>query len=252
MSSGATVLLILGIFLGVLGLLIVNAALRVRGQIPRSFLVTSEVAALDVALHAYQERFGEFPPDGSDPAAVTRHLARVFPKSKDRLPIAINPSTALAFWLGGVPEVSPDGRPTGRLCGFSSNPLHPFEDNRAQPLRIGPFFAFDPARLIPGAYAYYPDNGHPAGPADNQPFIYFAAQGGSYSKSASWGNCRPFLDTRLANAYVNPTSFQILSPGRSGKYGTGRNYPSGSDYDADNYDEITNFTRGATLKSDMP
>ena len=158
------------------------------------------------ALNAYKERFGEYPPDGGDPAAVTRHLARAFPESKDAPPIAVNPSTALAFWLGGVPEVGFNGQPTGQLCGFSSNPRHPFEKNRGQFDRIGPFYSFDSSRLPAGTSTYYPNNGLAADPARNQPYVYFAARDGSYSKLSKWGNCRPYV--LRGNGYVNPTTFQ--------------------------------------------
>ena len=52
--------------------------------------------------------------------------------------------------------------------------------------------------------------------------------------------------------WVNPTSYQLFSPGRDGKYGSGVQYPSGTDYDAQRQDDMSNFTTGATLGDDMP
>jgi hypothetical protein len=252
MRTGEKVAIALGIvFVGVAAIWFLSADLMGPHRSP-AIVLKIEVMQFDQALNAYKEKFGEFPPDGGDPAAVTRHLARLFPQSKDAPPIAINPSTALAFWLGGVPEVDPNGQPTGRLCGFSANPLHPFENNKTEPRRIGPFYEFDLSRLPPGTYTYYPRNGLPAEPAHNQPYVYFAARDGSYSNLSKWGHCRPYVNTLTPNSYVNPTTFQILSPGLDGRFGTGRDYPSGSDYNADNYDDVTNFIKGATLQNDMP
>ncbi len=251
-STGANVALVAGIVVGLAALLyvITTAALRVH-PVAWNARMKIEVMSLDQALNAYKEQFGEYPPDGGDPAAVTRHLARAFPQTKDAPPITVDPSTALAFWLGGVPEVDPGtGRPTGCLCGFSTNPLHPFENNKIQPRRIGPFFSFDSSRLPAGTYTFYPANGLSADPASNQPLVYFAARSGTYSNLSQWGHCRPY--TWMGKGYVNPATFQILSPGRDGRFGTGRDYPSGSDYNVDNYDDVTNFIKGATLKSDMP
>ncbi len=251
MSSDAKVTLVLGIiFVGLAVLYCIISDLGSRPRVAWAARMKIEVVSLDQALEAYKERFGEYPPDGGDPAAVTRHLARAFPHSKDAPPITVDPSTALVFWLGGVPEVGPDGKPTGRLCGFSSNPLHPFENNKIQPRRIDPFFNFDLSRLPAGTYTYYPNNGLSADPAKNQPYVYFAARSGTYSNLSKWGHCRPY--TGMGKGYVNPATFQILSPGRDGRFGTGRDYPSGSDYNVDNYDDITNFIKGATLQSDMP
>ena len=52
--------------------------------------------------------------------------------------------------------------------------------------------------------------------------------------------------------WVNPKSCQLFSPGDDGKYGSGVQYPSGTDYDAQRLDDRSNFTRGATLGDDMP
>ena len=61
----------------------------------------------------------------------------------------MTPATALAFWLGGIPDAQ------GKLSGFSKNPADPFESPVTTPSRIGPFFDFDPGRLQ-NSYYYAP------------------------------------------------------------------------------------------------
>jgi hypothetical protein len=68
----------------------------------------------------------------------------------------------------------------------------------------------------------------------------------------------PYLDSTTGSpqAYVNPQSFQLLCPGLDGKYGstTDKNpgqYPKGSNYDPNfGLDDMTNFTKGATVGDD--
>ena len=70
---------------------------------------------IETALASYKEKYGQYPPDLSDPAAVQRHLSRVFPDYNastymtDLAAVGVNvndmtPATALTFWLGGIPD----------------------------------------------------------------------------------------------------------------------------------------------------
>jgi hypothetical protein len=64
-----------------------------------------------------------------------------------------NPRTAMAFWLGGMPEdlfryktSTYVENPKSRLIGFSADQEHPLSDNSTSS-RIGPFFEFDTEKL---------------------------------------------------------------------------------------------------------
>lgn len=52
--------------------------------------------------------------------------------------------------------------------------------------------------------------------------------------------------------WINADSFQIISPGRDGKFGSGNHFPAGRDYDYANFDDIANFSNGTTMQRSMP
>ena len=270
-----TVVLIISILMGLVTLGVATARRHARVTV-----VGMEIAAMENALVAYNEKYGAYPPDFTDAAAVQRHLARCFPRydasswetdledaflaagyDAANIPTP-TPATALVFWLGGLPDS------TGRLNGFSANPSNPFDFTTSS--RIGPFFEFDRTRLstVPGtvmpAYQYRPDFGAGTGEA---PYLYFRANaGGSYNSwevsTGQW--IHPYVDVRYGE-YVNPRSVQIISAAADGDYGfhanghTGNAFPTGIaltgpppyDYADGSFDNVTNFS-GGTLESAIP
>ena len=202
--------------------------------------VVNEINGLQTALEAYKHRFGDYPPDFAgvnDPNSVTakpynngsmttqafaqatvaRHLQSAFPRmggaatvwtsTTAKLSVALvdatllDPSTALAFWLGGMPmpaTVDSKNNPASvlkQLTGFSSDSEYPFDNGT---VRIAPFFQFDTSRLqaistgslsmhppqfqsmpttnasILVAFRYYPDLSTTG--TTPQPYIYFSAR----------------------------------------------------------------------------
>jgi hypothetical protein len=205
-------------------------------------------------------------------------------------PGLLSPAGALAFWLGGCPNwktvasstsgavklgdtttyVDPKTPVTGFL-GFSANPLNPFDSSTS---RIAPIFDFNPNCL------YYQSTGSNGGigiwtstayraSAVTSPIVYFQSNNGAYFKAdgttvKSCGNVRPAIDTRLSDLstptyiWVNPNSIQIFSSGLDRSYGaltvspTDRLcFPSGTNYTAQTYDDVTNFS-GGTLEDAIP
>jgi len=216
--------------------------------------IIAEINQLDLALKAYKQKFGEYPPDFTDQEAVRRHLARAFPLCPpSNYPAALfnnDPSTALAFWLGGMPTGS-----GGMLNGFSANPRNPFDNS---PSRIGPFFDFDPNRLFPvgQSYQYYPP-GVPVGSTSRgyAPYVYFRARYNPATRT--WGydghpgwpavGVKPMRDTRRTanqNPWINPDSFQIRAAGLDAKFGRGVMFPNGEDYTEEQWDDLSNFCQG--------
>ena len=178
----------------------------------------------------------------------------------------------LVFFLGGMPAgpaVNDDGaidvtRPSRELAGFSDNPRDPFsvlgsgggsyavaDKNR----RTGPFYDFDPSRLIypdeigDGVWFMYVDRyagqrtpilyaesneGRAYAPRDVR---YGAGRAGSAflnadgTPSLAYG---PYRFTAAINtdadpdvpsgAFVNPKGYQLISPGEDGQFGGGGLY----------------------------
>jgi hypothetical protein len=199
--------------------------------------VTAELGALDRALMDFAEQFGDFPPDFHDTVAVWKFLKGRFPKCpQTKYPdmCGQSPASALYFWLAG-----PDGR------GFSANPLDPFGGGRS---RIGPFYKFVPEQLkkVDGIMQYCPPRG-----IDGSPYVYFRGGLTGYDGHIGWETARPYRNSK-DGSWINPQTYQILSPGADGKYGVGFHFPSGIDYNDANLDDMANFTRGDTMGQAKP
>lgn len=251
-----TVIVIIGILAG----LIVGASVAVRNAARRAIIIT-EIKQLEMALQNYKSETGEYPPDFcfTDPARtdavaveararVVRHLRKAYPRMQlagatsdqqyqsflDSLatfgiqPADLNPSTALTFWLGGLPI---DGQPRG----FHSDPANPFKGGEP---RTKPYFDFDKNRLI--GCQFFPAKIQPA-----SPYVYFRPVkiGAKYEYGAVNGTafvpvkvdfgggniCVPYLEDAVnenpvgagdARAWRAPETYQILSAGLDGVYST--------------------------------
>lgn len=265
-----TVVIIIGILAG----LVTAAAIRVRISV-RKASHALELKQLEMALHAYKERFGEFPPDDLREAnwpAIRRHLSKAFPRYTvtDWATFKNAVSTGwgvvidtlaydqtLTFFLGG----RWDG---AQFTGFSANPTNPFAPGGS---RIGPFFTeFDLERLVDGRY--YPtvaarQTDQSLG-TTNRAIRYYRAENGAYNGKGYI----PFKDSRVPLpapdnfAWINPRSFQIISPGLgSGQFHDASRFacfPDGPYDDPDNPDVgparlemMSNFT-GGTMEDALP
>jgi prepilin-type N-terminal cleavage/methylation domain-containing protein len=212
--------------------------------------------SLEQACQQYKEKFGEYPPDGTNQAAVDRHVRKIFPRYTGAIPqIAdlandkpgLTPFNSLTFWLGGRVV-------GGQFIGFSADPADPFDLNSATPnaSRIGPFFEFDPLRTgaaesvpflpapaagtsLPMAYRCWPANA--VGDKTTGAIVYFRAENGNYAAAKAWSDNTATTtynkDTDGAHVYpalnqsggwVNPKLFQIFSAGLDCKYGTPTNW----------------------------
>ncbi len=100
--------------------------------------------------------------------------------------IYLDPASALAFWLGGLPEEMTELKPNG----FHEDPANPFRTGRP---RTAPLFDFDTRRFVwteedpfsttggVRGMRYYPasaevPDGTPASPTDYAPYVYFKAR----------------------------------------------------------------------------
>ena len=211
--------------------------------------IIAEIAMMDSAFKAYKERYGSYPPsdftkldDAESPQhlAVVLHLAHSFPRCNTESELAAikklgvkSPAQALCFWLRG----------------FSSDTEHPISKLLDDPKDNHPFFYLDKARLkYPAGEkscpVYLPEGGGDA------PYVYFSSV--SYATQAPFnaafkqggkGIARPYrLDKGESGEFANPKSFQIISAGIDGNYGSGKgSFPSGAGYEAGDKDNLTNF-----------
>jgi len=245
------------VIIGILASLITAAAIGARNA-ARNATISFEISQLDMALKAYKQQYGNYPPDfagvnHTDDAiraqaqyAVLAHMRRAFPKyvpgrvsgctgtpwecfiadieqetGASDIAANLHPAMALVFWLGGMPQGST------KAGGFSADPQRPF---RLVGTRQDPLFEFDEGRLVPlgSAYAYVPN----ADSSAITPYVYFRRQ---YIRLDSNGD-------PLVKQYTSPTSelvapylgnpegappqfvkdrtFQILSAGLDAQYGT--------------------------------
>jgi prepilin-type N-terminal cleavage/methylation domain-containing protein len=284
-------LLLVLVIVGILASFVMPAVFNALSSVQTS-TVAIEIRSLDTGVNTFKLMFGVEPPSSvsiyttqagwdSDPSskAVIRRMwpqfdfsmpAGSFPPQWSYHPVngslRLTPSECLVFFLGGV---IPDGSPPS---GFSANPSRPFSPNGAS--RIPPFYQFDFGRLtdvdnngipeycdtLPGLakkpYLYfssYEGTGYRVSELPTLPGIYFSDV---YRQSSASGIV-PGNATFSLPAH-NHQSFQIISPGHDGEYGSGGVYnpdlPDGGligldgKTDRDAFDNITNFSRGRLVK----
>ncbi len=185
-----------------------------------------------------------------------------YPPWSTQTSITLQSTECLVFFLGGITTQVTPASPLPAPQGFSKNPAWPFAPptgNGAS--REGPYFQFDPGRLIqstmsvnsaPGIYVY---RDQIAG--QTNPYLYFSAYDGrGYNGNGLGANeliglANDFYSNSLtigAGPYYNPQTYQIISPGQDGQYGGG-GYFSNSSANGGlssplDYDNITNFAGG--------
>lgn len=156
-QKGFTLLevLIVIVIIGLLGGMTTTVIVSARRSVSNS-LVSTQMAQLSIALDEYKNRFGEYPPDFSDPDAVMRHVHKRWPRyscetyadflEDIRLGCLLSSQewgrnvkvdsfdfecerfhwwsirshiSALVFWLGGLPDKN------GVPSGFYATPKYP-------------------------------------------------------------------------------------------------------------------------------
>lgn len=117
-------LLIVITIIGILVGLIVPAVMRARQSIIQRAMVM-EVQTLANAVDQYKNKFGDYPPDGTDFNTFKNHVRRLFPNAAPtELAMVVAGSNCSVRASGGV--MDPPEALVFFLGGFSKDPVHPF------------------------------------------------------------------------------------------------------------------------------
>lgn len=237
--------------------------------------VNTEMDSISSGLADFKATFGTYPPSRivlseqggnwtNNSRAAIRRLWPQFNFGLDRDfngdgdssdTITLTGDMALVFFLGGVERTAG----SKDLIGFAKNPANPFSTSGNN--RLGPFFEFQPDRLIQlplagGNMLTYVDP--LPGQQTGSPYIYLSAYDGSgyntldIPTGSGMTNFYRQGSSSTASGW-NSKSFQLISPGSDGLYGLGGHYdPENTDSGtsaltgsrAAEADNITNFHSG--------
>ncbi len=156
--------------------------------------------------------------------------------------------SALVFWAGGIPGLLSTGTPT--CLGFSTNVSDPWGGGTG--IRKGPFFEFQPNRLVPDpnnpGFLMYLDAYQTAGTGPygtGQVYAYFTTyQGNDYQAGDCGGTPTPYGVNGASAPFIYPNGVQILCAGKDGTFGASSSWSSSSGYPAGNagFDDQANFS----------
>lgn len=247
----------------------------------RDSQVQMEIRSLEQAIASFKTQFGIDPPSQiklfearsgwvTDPVSVAniRSMWPRFDFDKDRDinldtdmtdVITLRGAECLVFFLGGMrAKDTSSGNLLNAVTGFSRNPGNPFSVQALGEVRDGPFFEFKTNRLVPSnndnSFLVYIDslNGHAAPYA---PYFYASSyEGRGYSSSdlvnGTTGSTLSDVYRLSSTNYINPKTFQIISPGVDHMFGSGGIYTEASASNTRglaskaDYDNLTNFHNG--------
>lgn len=296
------VIMILAILMALLLPAINNV--RRKAQIAR---VKSEISVLESAIAAFKAEFGVEPPGsiriyataagwntvGSTTVdeqirvrsrAYVRQLWPQFDFSNAggavlASNVDLNGAECLVFFLGGVTDSSSGTT----MNGFSKSPTLPFAKATSASNRVGPFYNFEPNRLVDKDADQMPEYVDSI-PSQTSPFLYFSSNNGtgyqSFAGASDWCNVDCFYDGMLQNTSFStgtwtngnwmqhmyfttfntsastsipwqPKKFQIVSPGYGGIAAATplKAYGSGGLFDVKNASAIVGTPDGDNITS---
>ena len=218
-------LLVAIIIILMLAALMLGAYSMVRSMF-RGLTVQQQISQLEHALEMYKQKYGDYPPDGTNADEVRRHILKRWPKVL-RNKSLINtytglvpsaPHKALLFWLCGPP------RGTNGSVGFSTDVNDPFGIKAD-----GAGYTFDPecttleSPMIDLSFDQNPRDGRGTGNCNftegcfviaDKPIVYFKAEkdGYLYTKNNTSGRVPKVME------YANEDSpIHMAAPYMRGK-----------------------------------
>lgn len=78
-----------------------------------------------------------------------------------------------------------------------------------------------------------------------------AVQLTGYDGHPGFPPAKPYCNSK-DRLWLKADSFQIISPGKDGRFGSGNHYPGGDNYDEANRDDISNFSCGRRMEKSIP
>jgi len=275
---GFTLIEILAV-IAIIGLIAAATLVALGGA--RGFFssVTTKSRLDDVAqcLEMYKQKFGEYPPDCcATKAEIRRHILKRWPRTlksgvvDDMVELAFNetadegsdPGVAALFWMAGVPDKAGD---EVAYDGFLADEENPFGVGMS-----GDAIGKEP-RETPIIELTFDSDGSQGGNYNKlglifkgQPIVYFRNDYEGKDKHVPGsGVAAPYMK---GGKWYNADSFQLVLPGEDGSFGDhneegeeqhehGRSGEDRDLKDADSvsiadWDNITNFSNGATLESE--
>jgi prepilin-type N-terminal cleavage/methylation domain-containing protein len=275
-------LLIAIVIIGILMALLIPTIAGVRRRVQQA-AVSTEITQLEQAIASFKSRFGIEPPSSlTVPAAENgwsaedrQKVLRIWDqfdfstcggRNYSGTASSLNGAECLVFFLGGLNSGTTTA-PT--LIGFSKNPTTPWSTTGEN--RDAPFFENFAGRLVDvdedDALEFVDSL-----PEQKTPYLYLTGQGKNYRKANVadafddydvYDNVADVsVDARdMTKCYLNSDdktphraqSYQLISPGFDGLYGTGGIYTDGSELTAAlgrqaEADNITNFSGGVLQK----
>lgn len=230
------VIAIIGILAALL-LPAVGSAIRAA----RVSAIALEINNMSNALEAYKGKYGDYPPDFSNRAAVQAHVRKAFPRNT----LNLNPNLADSTswyntypWSGSVPSGTVDPKTLDAaealvfwLGAIKNDPRSPLHIDNVHPdtsyVVDGPgdsvsFFEFDETRLIDVDADGWPEYASEHSP--NTPYVYFDGRvsagtylyaGAIYPASgtdAGFGVVRPYRSNLAIDARDNGRTKPSVSP----------------------------------------
>jgi prepilin-type N-terminal cleavage/methylation domain-containing protein len=279
-------LVVLGI-IGVLAALLLPAVMAAVGR-ARNAAIALEVNQLASAIESYKQEKGDYPPNFRNVDVFVRHLRRCYPKIapvefnifflKDGngnvlIPYQFDPKfqldegESLVFWLS---HTTTDPRYPFGLTGGSATPkkYYEFDETRLESPSDGDTFPSYKAKYCKDTYYIYIDSrsydllaaNFSATPSTTPVYAY--AEDAVVGVRPYWSYHATGNMTATVNKDkfkpMNPTTFQIISAGQDGEFGTTltdpdvKQFPNGDYYNPADKDNITNFSNGRRLVDNMP
>lgn len=183
------------IIIGFLAAMIAGVAPAVMKSVKET-AIRAEIENLALALEAYKAEYGEYPPDGTDPNVVKKHIYKCYPEATSTgTYVSISPENALYVFLGP----------------HNANPKAPFSTNpESLSSTTKPLFDFDKTR-VDEAFRFMPSG-------CSQPFVYLKARGATGKKQYPATDTYPVYKTEDGD-YYNEETYQLVSAGLDDDWG---------------------------------
>ena len=276
-------LMIVVVVIAILMGLLLPAVMGVLGN-GREAQVQIEIRSLEQGIAAFKAQYGLEPPSritineilNETPARDKAILRRLWPRinfasntndlngtggaGEANTAVTLRGAECLVFFLGGI-RARDGTTPLNAVTGFSRNPTNPFAEQASGEVRDGPFFEFKGSRLVNSnnvsAFLVYIDP-LPGPTVPYAPYFYASSyEGRGYDPLDLINGTGASAGSALSNAYslsptifINPKTFQIISPGPDHLFGAGGTYTESATSTNCNlsnradYDNLTNFHSG--------